>query len=312
MAAAYPDPVVVTPGWTALPTVAAMQQRRVGTREVSAIGLGAMPMSVREHNDDERSVATIRRAVELGVTLVDTADAYSSDEATFGHNERLVARALREVGADHVLVATKGGHTRSGTSWGLDGSPEYLRRACLASLERLGVDRIDLYQHHRPDPEVPYDETVGGLKALLDEGLVAAVGLSNADPEQIRLAHDVLGEGLVAVQNQFSPAFRSSQPEIDLCAELGLTFLAWSPLGGMGDAAALGSRWKPFADVAGTHGVSPQQVCLAWELSLSDAVVPIPGASRPTSVEDSVAAAELVLGPDELALLSRSGEDGQE
>jgi aryl-alcohol dehydrogenase-like predicted oxidoreductase len=280
-----------------------MQRRRLGSREVSAIGLGAMPMSVREHNDDERSVATIRRAVELGVTLVDTADAYSPDEATFGHNERLVARALREIGADHVLVATKGGHTRNGTSWGLDGSPEYLRRACLASLERLGVEQIDLYQHHRPDPEVPYDETVGGLAALLDEGLVAAVGLSNADPAQIRLAHEALGDRLVAVQNQFSPAFRSSRPEIDLCAELGLTFLAWSPLGGMSDAASLGSRWKPFADVARKHGVSPQRVCLAWELALSDAMVPIPGASRPESVEDSVAAAELVLDEEDLALL---------
>jgi len=281
-----------------------MRQRRLGTREVSAIGLGAMPMSVREHNDDERSLATIRRAVELGVTLIDTADAYSPDEATFGHNERLVARALREVGADHVLVATKGGHTRSGTDWGLDGSPEYLRRACLASIERLGVERIDLYQHHRPDPETPYDETVGGLKALLDEGLVAAVGLSNADPEQIRLAHSVLGEGLAAVQNQFSPAFRSSEPELHLCAELGITFLAWSPLGGMSDAASLGSNWQPFADVARKHDVSPQRVCLAWELSLSDAMVPIPGASRPESVEDSVAAADLVLDEDDLALLN--------
>lgn len=280
-----------------------MQQRRLGTRQVSAIGLGAMPMSVRTHNDEERSLATIRRAVELGVTLVDTADAYAPDEATFGHNERLVAKALREVGADHVLVATKGGHTRSGTDWGLDGSPEHLRKACLASLERLGVERIDLYQHHRPDPEVPYDETVGGLKALLDEGLVAAVGLSNADPDQIRLAHGVLGDGLVAVQNQFSPAFRSSRPEIDLCAELGLTFLAWSPLGGMGDAAALGSKWSGFAEVARRHGVSPQRICLAWELSLSDAVVPIPGGSRPESVEDSAAAAELELDEQDPALL---------
>jgi aryl-alcohol dehydrogenase-like predicted oxidoreductase len=281
-----------------------MQQRRLGTREVSAIGLGAMPMSVREHNDDERSVATIRRAVELGVTLIDTADAYSPDEATFGHNELVVARALREIGADHVLVATKGGHTRRGTEWELDGSPEYLRRACLASIERLGVERIDLYQHHRPDPQVPYAETIDGLKALLDEGLVAAVGLSNADPQQIRLAHDVLGDGLAAVQNQFSPAFRSSEPEIHLCAELGITFLAWSPLGGMSDASSLGSKWQPFADLAEKYGVSPQRVCLAWELSLSEAMVPIPGASRPKSVEDSAAAADLVIDEDDLRSLS--------
>ena len=121
-----------------------MQQRRLGDRSVSAIGLGAMPMSVREHNDEQRALVTIRRALDLGVTLIDTADAYSADEATFGHNERLVAKALREYGAgpDDVVVATKGGHTRTGTAWELDGSPAYLRQACLASMERLGVEQI--------------------------------------------------------------------------------------------------------------------------------------------------------------------------
>jgi aryl-alcohol dehydrogenase-like predicted oxidoreductase len=282
-----------------------MQQRRLGTRNVSALGLGAMPMSVREHNDEDRAIETIKRALDEGVTLIDTADAYSPDEATFGHNEILVAKALARfgVGPDEVLVATKGGHTRRGTDWELDGRPEYLREACVASLKRLGVEQIGLYQHHRPDPAVDYAETMQGMKALLDEGLVAAVGISNADPDQIRLARDILGDGLVAVQNQFSPAFRSSRPEIDLCAELGLAFLAWSPLGGMSDAAELGSRWKPFADVAAKYDVSPQQVCLAWELSLSDAVIPIPGASRPESVADSVRATDLELDAEDRAAL---------
>ncbi len=281
-----------------------MEQRRIGTRSVSAIGLGGMPMSVREQNDEARSVATIHRALDLGMTLIDTADAYSPDEATFGHNEVLIAKALGEYGegAGDVLVATKGGHTRRGTDWDLDGRPSYLREACLASMSRLGVEQIDLYQHHRPDPAVPYEETMGGLKALLDEGLVAAAGISNADPAQIRLAHSILGSGLVSVQNQFSPSFRSSQPEIDLCDSLGLAFLAWSPLGGMSDAASLAG---PFASVAEKHGVSPQQVCLAWELSLSDAVIPIPGASRPESVEDSIRAADLKLDDDDLELLAQ-------
>ena len=280
-----------------------MQQRPLGDRTVSALGLGAMPMSVREHNDEQRGLATIRRALEAGITLIDTADAYSPDEATFGHNELLVAKALREygAGADDVVVATKGGHTRRGTAWELDGSPEYLRRACVASLQRLGVEQIALYQHHRPDPQVDYAETVGGLEALLDEGLIAGAGLSNADPGQIRLAHDVLGDGLVAVQNQFSPAFRSSRPEIDLCDELGIAFLAWSPLGGMGRAAELGSEWGGFARVAEKHGVSPQRVCLAWELTLSGTIIPIPGASRPESVADSVAAVDLALDDEDLA-----------
>ena len=281
-----------------------MEQRRVGSRTVSAIGLGAMPMSVREQNDEDRALRTVARALELGVTLIDTADAYSPDEATFGHNEVLMAKALREYGAaDDVLVATKGGHTRRGSDWELDGRPEYLREACVASLERLGVEQIGLYQHHRPDPAVPYEETMGGLRALLDEGLIAAAGISNADPAQIRSAHSILGDGLVAVQNQFSPKYRSSQPEIDVCAELGLAFLAWSPLGGMSDAGSLAGE---FASVAAKHDVSPQQVALAWELSLSDVVVPIPGASRPESVEDSVGAVDLELDDEDLARLSAS------
>jgi aryl-alcohol dehydrogenase-like predicted oxidoreductase len=282
-----------------------MQQRRLGTRNVSALGLGAMPMSVREHNDEDRAMETIKRALDEGITLIDTADAYSPDEATFGHNEVLIAKALARygVGPDEVLVATKGGHTRRGKDWELDGRPEYLREACLASMKRLGVEQIGLYQHHRPDPAVDYAETMQGLKALLDEGLVAAVGLSNAEPGQIRLARDIIGDGLVAVQNQFSPKFRSSRPEIDLCAELGLAFLAWSPLGGMSDAGELGSRWQAFADVASRYDVTPQQVCLAWELSLSDAVIPIPGASRPESVADSVQAVHLRLDEADLVAL---------
>ena len=282
-----------------------MKQRRIGSRTVSALGLGAMPMSVRDSNDEERGLATIRQALDSGVTLIDTADAYSKDHRDFGANERLIAKALKAygAGAGDVLVATKGGHTRPDGRWAVDGRPDYLREACLASIERLGVEQIGLYQHHRPDPKVPYDESIGGLQALIDEGLVAAAGISNADPDQIRLAHKILGNGLVSVQNQFSPVFDSSRPELDLCAELGLAFLAWSPLGGMSGAADLGGAAAPFAEVAGKHGVSPQQVCLAWELSLSEAMLPIPGASRPESVIDSIAAADLQLDDDDLARL---------
>ncbi len=282
-----------------------MQTRQIGTRTVSALGLGAMPMSVREENDPERAEATIRAALEAGVTLIDTADAYSRDEAEFGHNERLVADVLRRVGAgpDDVLVATKGGHTRRGTDWDIDGSRDHLHRACRASLERLGVDSIGLYQHHRPDPGVPYAETMGALKELYDEGLVQACGISNADSDQIREAHEVLGDALVSVQNQLSPVFRSSLPEVELCAELGLAFLAWSPLGGMGGAGDLGGTAEAFAQVADKHGVSPQQVALAWELGLSRSVVPIPGASRPESVQDSFRATDLTLDEDDLARL---------
>lgn len=282
-----------------------MDQRRIGDRTVGAIGLGGMPMSVREHNDEGLGVRTIHAALDAGVTLVDTADAYSVDEESFGHNEDLIARALREygAGADDVLVATKGGHTRRGTEWHLDGTPEYLRKACEGSLRRLGVEAIGLYQHHRPDPKVDYAETIGGLKALIDAGLIVHAGISNADTDQIRLAHDILGDGLAAVQNEFSPRFRSSQVELDLCTELGIAFLPWSPLGGMSGASGLGDRFAPFAEVGVKHGVSPQQVALAWELAKSPVVIPIPGASRVESVKDSVAAAGLRLDEEDLARL---------
>lgn len=284
-----------------------MEQRRVGDRTVGAIGLGAMPMSVREHNDEALGVRTIHAALDAGVTLIDTADAYSWDEASFGHNEELIATALKEYGgAADVLVATKGGHTRDGRDWHLDGSPEYLRTACEGSLRRLGVEAIGLYQHHRPDPKVDYAETMGGLKALVEDGLVVRVGISNADPDQIRLARDILGDALVAVQNEFSPRFRSSQAELDLCTDLGIAFLPWSPLGGMREAADLADRFAAFAAVAADHGVSAQQVALAWELARSPVVIPIPGASRVESVLDSVAATELRLSDEELALLDES------
>ena len=282
-----------------------MQQRRIGDRTVGAIGLGGMPMSVRDHNDEGLGILTIHAALDAGVTLIDTADAYSIDEATFGHNEELVARALASygAGADEVLVATKGGHTRRGSAWELNGRPEYLREACIASLGRLGVESIGLYQHHRPDPEVDYAETLGGLKALLEEGLVQRAGISNADQDQILLARDILGEGLVAVQNEYSPKFRSSQVELELCTELGIAFLPWSPLGGMSDAADLGDRFAVFAEVGRKYDASPQQVALAWELAQSDVVVPIPGASRPASVQSSVAAVDLKLEAEDLARL---------
>jgi aryl-alcohol dehydrogenase-like predicted oxidoreductase len=285
-----------------------MQMRDIGDLRVGAIGLGAMQVSVREVNvPEEQAVATIHAALDAGVTLIDTADAYSPDEHAVGHNERVVATALARYGADTgpVLVATKGGHTRlAGGGWGLDGRPEHLRRACEASLKALGVDRIGLYQYHRPDPKVPYAESIGALRELRDAGKVRLVGISNADLEQIRVAQQVLGDsGLASVQNEFSPRFRSSEGELRYCAEQGIAFLPWSPLGGVSDAGGLGSYHPAFAEIAAERGVSPQQVCLAWMLAKAPVVIPIPGASRPESARDSAAAAELVLSEEELARL---------
>lgn len=283
----------------------------VGRVRVGAIGLGCMTFDQDGAKPREQLLATVRAAVDAGVTLLDTADAYGFGDLgadAMGENERLVASLVDEVGVrEQVLLATKAGHTRGeGGSWDLDGSAEHLRSAVDGSLQRLGVERLDLWQHHRPDPDVPYEDVLGTLKEVHDAGKVRMVGLSNADPDQIRLAHRVLGDALVSVQNQFSPAFRSSAPEIEVCEELGLAFLPWSPLGGLGDAKQLAEKHPAFAEVAEKRGVSPQQVALAWELAQSPCVIPIPGAKRPESVTDSAAAASLHLDDDELAALDAS------
>ncbi len=284
----------------------------VGRVQVGAIGLGLMTFDQSGAQPREQLLDTVRAALDAGVTLFDTADAYGpGDELgadAQGANERLVAGLLDELGVrDRVLLATKGGHVRAGGgSWALDSSASHLHAAVDASLERLGVEQIALWQHHRPDPEVPYEEVVGTMKEIADSGKVARLGLSNADPAQIRLAHSVLGDALVSVQNQFSPAFRSSAPEIEVCEELGLAFLPWSPLGGLSDAKELADKHPAFARVAADRGVSAQQVALAWELAQSPVVIPIPGAKRPQSITDSAAAAEIELTPDELAALDAS------
>jgi aryl-alcohol dehydrogenase-like predicted oxidoreductase len=284
-----------------------VQQRKIGSRSVSAIGLGGMPMSIEGRPDTERSVATIHAALDAGVTLIDTADAYHRDADEVGHNEELIAGALRSYGGDTsgVLVATKGGHLRPGDgSWTLNGRPEYLKDAAKASARRLGVDAIGLYQFHRPDPAVPYADSVGALRELLDEGVIQLAGISNATVEQIDQANEVLGGRLVSVQNQFSPTFSSSRAELDHCADLGIAFLPWSPLGGIGRTASVGESHPDFQRLADERGVSLQQVILAWELALAPVVVPIPGSSRPASITDSAHAAELELTADDVAALT--------
>jgi aryl-alcohol dehydrogenase-like predicted oxidoreductase len=286
-----------------------MKQRTIGNVQVGAIGLGGMPMSIEGRPDEQRSVRTIHAALDAGITLIDTADAYHLHADDVGHNESLIAGALKSYGGDTagVLVATKGGHLRPGDgSWTINGSPDYLRRACEASLKRLGVEAIGLYQHHRTDPAVPYEDSIGAIRDLLDDGKIRMAGISNADPGQIRQAQEILGGRLVSVQNQFSPAFRSSEPELALCDELGIAFLPWSPLGGIGKAAGLGGNLGEFARIGEQKGVSPQQVCLAWMLAKSPVVIPIPGASRPETITDSARATELSLTEAEFAALDKA------
>ncbi|MFI8082173.1 aldo/keto reductase [Kitasatospora sp. NPDC086009] len=290
-----------------------MRQRTIGAAAVGAIGLGAMPLSVEGRPDEASALATLHSALDAGVTLIDTADSYHWHAGELGHNERLVARALASrTAADRaaVLVATKGGRGRPGDgSWTVDGRPDRLRQACEGSLRRLGVAAIDLYQLHKPDPRVPWAESVGALRELLDAGKIRAAGISNVDEGQILVARDILGANLVSVQNRFSPAVRSAEPELRLCERLGLAFLPWSPLGGLSrsvldgpDDVAVTSG--AFHRIAAERGVSPQRIGLAWLLALSPAVVPIPGARRSASIRDSAAAADLTLTPAELTELS--------
>ncbi|MBK6016344.1 aldo/keto reductase [Streptomyces sp. MBT53] len=292
-----------------------MRYRALGDLRVSAVGLGAMPLSLPGRPDGRRALATVHAALDAGVTLLDTADSYHLPGAEPGHNERLIARALASYGGDtsDVLVTTKGGRGRPADgSWTVTGSPRHLKAAAESSLQRLGVDAIGLYQLHKPDPDVPYEESVGALRELLDEGKIRLAGISNTDTGLIRRAHAILGDRLVSVQNQYSPAVRDSEPELRLCAELGLAFLPWSPLGGISRSSLDGPQdpdgatgSTAFHSVAREHGVSPQQVCLAWLLAKSPTVIPIPGASRPESVRDSTQAAELTLTTAQLTRLDQ-------
>jgi aryl-alcohol dehydrogenase-like predicted oxidoreductase len=283
--------------------MSSMPTRRIGRTDVGAIGLGAMLLSISGRPGEAQAVRTVHAALDAGVTLIDTADAYclGGDEA--GHNERLIRKALDAWPGDRdrVLVATKGGHTRPGREWGLDGRPEYLRKACEASLAALGVEVIGLYQFHRPDPKVPFLESVGALAELKAAGKVRMVGLSNVSVDQIRQAREVVE--VASVQNEFSPRFRRSEGELAFCAANRIAFLPWSPLGGIGRGRDLGGRHRAFAEVAEAHGVSPQRVALAWELAKAPVVIPIPGARRPETITDSAAATSLRLSADELARL---------
>ena len=274
--------------------------RKLADADVFPIGLGGMPMSLAGRPPEERSIRTIHAALDAGVNLIDTADAYSKDDSDVGHNERLIAKAIGDR-RDDVIIATKGGHTRTRSgAWELDGSPEHIKRACEASLKALETDRIDLYQYHRPDPTVPYAETIGAFKELQDEGKVRWIGLSNANVEQIEEARSIVD--IVSVQNQLSLEypFPLDKGEVELCERHGIAFLPWSPLGGISKAADAAAAHDAVSDAAEAHGVSPQQVALAWLLSLSPVVIPIPGASRPESILDSVEALDLQLSHDEL------------
>lgn len=287
-----------------------MQQHPLGhsSLTVSAIGLGAMPLSLNHRPPTPQAIAVIHRALDLGVTLIDTADAYCRDETDKHHNERLIAEALRTYPGDTrpVVVATKGGLMRVMGTWTRNGNPEHLRQTIHDSFLALGGDRpIPLWQYHAPDPAYPLAVSLAAVQAAVAAGEVQTVGISNVSVAQIQEAQAIVP--LVSVQNQYNLWHR--QPETDgvlaYCEQAGLTFFAWSPLGGSRRVQELATL-PAIAHLAATKGISVYCLVLAWLRAKSPCVVPIPGASKPSSIEDSVKAVDVTLTPAEMAILDQA------
>jgi len=281
-----------------------MRTRRVGELEVTALGLGGMPMSLSGRPSEAQSIAVIHAALDGGVTLIDTADVYCIDDADLGHNERLIAKALASWRGDRskVLVATKGGLRRPRGAWTSDARPERLREACEASLRALGVDRIGLYQLHAPDPEVPFAESVGALAKLREAGKIERVGLSNVSAAQLSEARKIVP--IASVQNRCHPRDRRSFDNgvVSACERDGVLFLAYSPVGGGRDRTRIQTD-PAIAKVAKARGASAEEIAIAWCIAKSPAIVPIPGASKPTSIASILRSAEIELDASELAAI---------
>ena len=284
-----------------MPTAAASGTFAIaGELEVHRLGFGAMrltgPNITGPPADVEKAKAVLRRAVELGVDHVDTADAYGPDVS-----EELIAEALHPY-PDGLVVATKGGlvRTQPGGDWPKDGRPEHLRAACEGSLRRLRLEQIPVYYLHRPDPEVPYEESVGALKELKDEGKIRHVAVSNVSLELLATARTIVDIALV--QNQYSLTDRRAQDVLDACEQAGIGFVPWAPL----DAGALDPT-GPVPAIARDHDATPMQVAMAWLLHTSPVMLPIPGTSSLDHLEENVAAAELALDADEVAALDALG-----
>ncbi len=280
-----------------------METKQLGHTDItiSAIGLGGMPMSISGRPEEAQSIEVIHRALDLGVTLIDTADSYCKDESDKHHNERLIAKALQEYqGNANVTIATKGGLMRPNGDWTRNGSPEHLKETIRTSFEALGGEKpIDVWQYHAPDTKYSIEESLKPAAEAVESGLIRFVGVSNFSVEQIKRAREVVE--IISVQNQYNPWHR--QPEFDgvleYCDRENLTFLPWSPLGGSRRASKLRDI-KAIASMAKTKGVSVYAIVLAWVRAKSPCIVPIPGASRVSSIEDSVKSVQLKLSQAEV------------
>lgn len=310
---------------------------------IPRLGMGTMALAIEGRPDRDTAIRTIHAGLDAGVRYLDTAWSYylpskpgTGTAEDLGYGEKLVRDALASWNGprDAVLVATKTGYRRTceaaaatdGThavgadesrpqsqrlqaegsryGWIADSRPETMIRDAKESALHLGVDTLDLLYSHGPDPAVPYEDQCGALKQLLDEGVIKYAGISRVNNEQIDLARSIIGSGLVAVQNQFSPSHPDPEHTMEHCKELGLAFVCWSPLGGFLDAFDQ-RAYDPFREVAGNHGCSYQRVVLAWELTRYERLFTIPSARNPQEINDSFAATQLQLTQEELAMLPR-------
>jgi len=303
------------------------KQRKLGSYTVSAIGMGCMPLSFPHDrdpdliNDPERAIAVIHAALDAGITLLDTADIYAPSWNTMGHNEILVGKAFQSWSGTpeqkaKVVLATKAGITREkdGTMFGISGrnaSKHYLYRAVEASAYKMGLSQIPLWQHHRTDPAISYEQQFENVMTLKEHGYVKEIGLSNVNAEMLRHAIKVGGTpeqgGIISVQNQFSPHYQWWADVIDICNEYGIAFLPWSPLGGGRTFKQLGNgEIGSFKEMADKKGVSPYALTIAWHLNQFPTSIPIPGASKATSILDSLSGVNIELTVDEIAELNAS------
>ena len=282
-----------------------METKQLGNTDVtiSAIALGGMPLSISTRPAESQAIEVIHRALDLGVTLIDTADSYCKDESDKHHNERLIAKAIQQYKGDtsNVIVATKGGLMRPNGDWTRNGNPDHLRETIKVSFESLGGNKpIDIWQYHAPDPNYTIAESLTPAKEAVESGLIRFVGVSNFSVEQIKQARDVVD--IVSVQNQYNPWSR--QPEFDgvlqYCEQEKLTFLPWSPLGGSRRVSRL-QDIPVISKLAQEKGASVYSIVLAWLRAKSPVIVPIPGASKITSIEDSVRSLEVKLSDQEVS-----------
>jgi pyridoxine 4-dehydrogenase len=281
------------------PSPAGGSFRLGGTLPVRPLGFGAMQLTGRgvwgEPADPDECRRVLRRAVDLGVNLIDTADSYGPEVS-----ERLIAEALHPY-PEGLVIATKGGFTRQGPSrWAPVGRPEYLRQQCEMSLRRLRLDRIDLYQLHRIDPRVPAEESLGELRALQHEGKIRFVGLSEVDVPQLHAARAVVD--VVSVQNIYNLGERRHESVLTECERLGLGFIPWYPLA----TGRLARPGGPLAAMSGRHGATPAQLALAWLLRRSTVMLPIPGTASVAHLEENCAAADIELAAEEFEELDRA------